>query len=160
MLFLLKFDMLLLIITSNNMSDRYIPIPLRLLQQQQQQQQQQQLMRYELPKQLMPPRAPVHRTNSLPPRPTLLNIKSETDFPSLAKRNTIHGITDSLTTMAIAKEEEWRPTTPEFGKFEYITEEDLRGQKPDAGNIVITNDVATTTIVTATKDEQGDVWHE
>ena len=152
MLFLLKFDMLLLIITSNKMSDRYVPIPLRLLQQQQQQ-----LMRYELPKQLMPPRAPVHRTNSLPPRPTLLNIKSETDFPSLTKRNTIHGITDSLATMVIAKEEEWRPTTPEFGKFEYITEEDLKGQKPVTATTVAT--VATETTV-ATKDEQDDVWHE
>ena len=132
--------MLLLIITSNNMSDRYVPIPLRLQQQQQQQ--------------ILPPRAPVQRTNSLPPRPTLLNIKSETDFPSLAKRNTIHGITDSLATMAIAKEEEWRPTTPEFGKFEYITEEDLKGQKPVTATTVAT--VATET----TKDEQGDVWHE
>ena len=152
MLFLLKFDILLLGIISNKMSARYVPIPLRQQQQQQQQQQP------------MPPRAPVQRTNSLPPRPKLLSIKSETDFPSLPKRNTIHVITDSLATMTIAKEEEWRPTTPEFGKFEYITEEDLRGQKPVATTgfavaVATATDVATATatdVATAiAKDEQG-----
>ena len=148
MLFLLKFDILLLIIISNKMSDRYIPIPLRL------QQQQSNL--------LLPPRAPVQRTNSLPsvgpPRPKLLNTKSERDFPSLPIRNTIHVITDSIANMKIAKEEEWRPTTPEFGKFEYITEEDLKGQK--LATVATVTTVATAVATVATKDEQGDVWHE
>jgi len=59
--------------------------------------------------------------------------------------------------MAIAKEEEWRPTTPEFGKFEYITEEDLKGQKPATATIETTAaKVATNNM----KDEQEDVWHE
>ena len=149
MLFLLKFDILLLYVNSNKMSDRYIPIPLR------QQQQQSNL--------LLPPRAPVQRTNSLPsvgpPRPKLLNTKSERDFPSLPTRNTIHVITDSIANMKIAKEEEWRPTTPEFGKFEYITEEDLKGQKP--ATVATVAAVATVaTVATTTKDEQDEVWHE
>uniref|UniRef100_A0A6C0AQ51 Uncharacterized protein n=1 Tax=viral metagenome TaxID=1070528 RepID=A0A6C0AQ51_9ZZZZ len=129
------------------MSDRYIPIPLRQQQQQQ----------------LLPPKAPVHRTNSLPPRPKLLNIKSETDFPSLVNRNTIHNsinltkqldeiinrnpihnpidLTKQLANMTISKkeEEEWRPTTPEFGKFDCITEEDKKS---------------------ISKPSENDVWHD
>jgi len=112
------------------MSNRYIPVPVKQQQQQQQ---------------LLPPRAPVHRTKSLPsvaPKP--LNIKSEADFPSLMNRNTIHNpvdLTKQLATMTISKkeEEEWRPTTPEFGKFDCITEEDKKG-------IVKPND--------------NDVWHD
>ncbi len=140
----MKFDILLLVIISNKMSDRYIPIPLRQQQQQQ----------------LLPPRAPIHRTNSLPPRPKLLDTKSETDFPSLPKRNTIHVIADSLANMTIAKEEEWRPTTPEFGKFEYITEEDLRGQKVATAVATVATTVAVTNVTNNIKDEQDDVWHE
>ena len=123
MLFLLKFDILLRLVNSNKMSDRYVPTPLR-------QQQQEQQPSNQLPK--MPPRASFYRTNSLPslpPRPKSLNVKSETDFPSLPKRE-IGDLTKSFATITIAKEEEWRPTTPEFGKFDCITEEDLKGRKP------------------------------